>query len=108
MIVNRVLNPINNLKQILYIKILQLIRKLHIFPLIKKLGLKILSQARRSSTVDGGELILEIEASNTMYTLFHVKNCINKIILLSELLHLLSTSAGKLLPTLIVLFFSKG
>ena len=39
-----------------------------IFPLIKKLGLKILSQARRSSTVDGGEAISEIEASNTMYT----------------------------------------
>ena len=44
-----------------------------IFPLIKKLGLKILSQARSSSTVDGGEVISEIEASNTMYTLNHVK-----------------------------------
>ena len=80
MIINRILNPINNLKQILYIIILQLIRKL--LPLIKKLGLKILSQARRSSTVDGGEVISEIEASNTMYTLFHVKNCFNKILLL--------------------------
>ena len=29
-----------------------------------------------------GEVILEIEASNTMYTLFHVKKCFNKIILL--------------------------
>ena len=44
-----------------------------IFPLIKKLGLKILSQARGSSTVDGGEVISEIEALNTMYTLNHVK-----------------------------------
>ena len=44
-----------------------------IFPLIKKLGLKTLSQARRSSTVDGGEVISEIEASYTMYTLNHVK-----------------------------------
>ena len=41
-----------------------------------------MSQARRSSTVDGGEVISEIEASNTMYTLFHVKNCFKKILLL--------------------------
>ena len=46
------------------------------------MGLKILSQARWSSTVDGGEVISEIEASTTMYTLFHVKNCFNNIILL--------------------------
>ena len=30
------------------------------------------------------------------------------LLLLSELLHLLSTSAGKRSPTLAVLFFSKG
>ena len=46
-----------------------------IFPLTKKFRLKILSQARRTSTVDGGDVISEIEDSNTMYTLIHVKNC---------------------------------
>ena len=39
---------------------------------------------RRSSTVDGGEVISEIEASNTMYTLFHVKNCFTKDLIISE------------------------
>ena len=83
MIINRVLNPINNLKQIFYYTS-EFCNWLEnsIFPLIKKLGIKILSHARRSSTVDGGEVISEIEAANTMYTLFHVKNCFNKIILL--------------------------
>ena len=68
----------------IYIRILQLNRKFeakkrqrgflfrHFFLLLKN-SLKILSQARRSSTVDGGEVISEIEASNTMYTLNHVK-----------------------------------
>ena len=32
-----------------------------------------LSQARRSSTVDGGEVISEIEASNTMNV--YIKSC---------------------------------
>ena len=35
------------------------------------------------------EVITEIGASNTMYALFHVKNCFNKIILLLLLLLLL-------------------
>ena len=50
----------------------------------KKNWLKILSQSRRSSTVDVWDVISEIQASNTMYSLFHVKNknCFNKIILL--------------------------
>ena len=59
--------------------------------------LKILSQARRSSIVDGGEVISEIETSNTMYTLFHVKNCFNKIILLLLLLLLLENSINRYL-----------
>ena len=95
MIIIQVFNPINNLKQIFYIKIFKLIRKLNIFPLVKKLGLKILSHARRSSPVDGGEVISEIEASNTMYALFLVKNSFNKIILL--LLLLLENSINRYL-----------
>ena len=37
-------------------------------------------------SVDGGEVISEIEASNTMDALYHAKNCFNKIILLLLLL----------------------
>ena len=48
------------------------------------LRLKILSQARRSRTAEGGDVISEIEASNAMYTLIHVKNCFNKIILAKQ------------------------
>ena len=42
-----------------------------------------------------GEVISEIEASNIMCTLFHVKNCFNKIILL--LLLLLENSINRYL-----------
>ena len=42
-----------------------------------------------------GEVISEIEASITMYTLFHVKNGLNKIILL--LLLLLENSINRYL-----------
>ena len=44
-----------------------------------------------------GKVISEIDASNTMYALFHVKNRFNKIILLLLLLLLLENSINRYL-----------
>ena len=84
MIINRVLNPINNLKQIFYYTS-EFCNWLEnsIFPLIKKLQLKILSQVQ---SMVGKWIPKSKPQIHCRYTLFHVKNCFNKILLLLLLL----------------------